>query len=65
VGSREVSPAHRRGISGLKISPIALGCMSFGTPREVMPWTLDEDAAKPIFRQALELGITSRDTANV
>jgi aryl-alcohol dehydrogenase-like predicted oxidoreductase len=39
--------------------------MSFGTPREVMPWTLDEEAAQPIFRQALELGITFWDTANV
>ena len=53
------------GRSGLKISRIALGCMSFGTPRDVMPWTLDETAAQPIFRQALELGITFWDTANV
>src|SRR3954466_10063584 len=53
------------GSSGLKVSRIALGCMSFGTPREVMPWTLDEDAAQPIFRQALDLGITFWDTANV
>ena len=53
------------GSSGLRISPITLGCMSFGTPREVMPWTLGEDAAQPIFRQALELGITFWDTANV
>jgi 1-deoxyxylulose-5-phosphate synthase len=53
------------GTSGLRVSRIALGCMSFGTPREVMPWTLDEDAAQPIFRQAPELGITFWDTANV
>jgi aryl-alcohol dehydrogenase-like predicted oxidoreductase len=53
------------GSSGLKVSRIALGCMSFGTPREVMPWTLDEDASQPIFREALELGITFWDTANV
>src|SRR3954447_3704639 len=53
------------GTSGLKVSRIALGGMSFGTPREVMPWTLDEDAAQPIFRQALDLGITFWDTANV
>jgi aryl-alcohol dehydrogenase-like predicted oxidoreductase len=52
------------GTSGLKVSRIALGGMSFGTPREVMPWTLGEDAAQPIFRQALDLGITW-DTANV
>src|SRR3954452_8286191 len=53
------------GTSGLKVSRIALGGMSFGTPREVMPWTLDEDAAQPIFRQALDLGITFWDTAHV
>src|SRR3954463_2456016 len=39
------------GTSGLKVSRIALGCMSFGTPRDVMPWTLGEDAAQPIFRR--------------
>jgi aryl-alcohol dehydrogenase-like predicted oxidoreductase len=55
----------RLGRSGLKVSRIALGCMSFGTPRELMPWTLDEDAAQPIFHQALDLGITFWDTANV
>src|SRR3954454_21621192 len=53
------------GTSGLKVSRIALGGMSFGTPRDVMPWTLGEDAAQPIFRQALDLGITFWDTANV
>jgi 1-deoxyxylulose-5-phosphate synthase len=53
------------GTSGLKVSRIALGCMSFGASREVMPWTLDEDAAPPIFHQALDLGITFWDTANV
>jgi 1-deoxyxylulose-5-phosphate synthase len=42
----------RPGASGLKISRIALGCMSFGTPSEWTPWTLDDDAAEPIFRQS-------------
>ena len=55
----------RLGTSGLKVSRIALGCMSFGTPSECLPWTLDDDAAQPLFRQALELGITFWDTANV
>ncbi len=55
----------RLGGSGLKVSRIALGCMSFGTPSQHQPWTLDQDAAEPIFRQALELGITFWDTANV
>lgn len=35
----------RLGSSGLKVSRIALGCMSFGTPRPQTPWTLDEQAA--------------------
>jgi aryl-alcohol dehydrogenase-like predicted oxidoreductase len=52
----------RLGNSGLEVSRIALGCMSFGTAVE---WTLDDDAAEPIFRQAVELGVTFWDTANV
>ncbi|WBB67727.1 aldo/keto reductase [Micromonospora sp. WMMD812] len=55
----------RLGASGLKISRIALGCMSFGTPSDFAPWTLDDEAAEPVFRQALDLGITFWDTANV
>ena len=56
----------RLGNSGLKVSRIALGCMSFGdTSRGFNEWALDDDGAEPIFRQALELGITFWDTANV
>jgi aryl-alcohol dehydrogenase-like predicted oxidoreductase len=56
----------RLGNSGLRISRIALGCMSFGdTSRGYTEWALDDDAAGPIFRQAVELGITFWDTANV
>jgi 1-deoxyxylulose-5-phosphate synthase len=55
----------RLGTSGLKISRIALGCMSFGRPGTGRDWTLDGDAAEPLFRQAVELGITFWDTANV
>ena len=56
----------RLGSSGLKISRIALGCMSFGDPsRGPSAWALDGDTAEPIFRRALELGITFWDTANV
>lgn len=55
----------RLGSSGLKVSRITLGCMSFGTPNPVMPWTLGDDAAEPIFRKAVDLGITFWDTANV
>jgi 1-deoxyxylulose-5-phosphate synthase len=56
----------RLGTSGLKVSRIALGCMSFGdTSRGFNEWALDDAAAEPIFRQAVELGITFWDTANV
>jgi aryl-alcohol dehydrogenase-like predicted oxidoreductase len=54
----------RLGSSGLKVSRIALGCMSFGRPGTGRDWALDADAAGPIFRQALDLGITFWDTAN-
>ena len=56
----------RLGTSGLKISRIALGCMSFGdTSKGFNDWALDDDGAEPLFRQALDLGITFWDTANV
>ena len=56
----------RLGPSGLRISRIALGCMSFGdTSRGFNEWALDDEAAEPVFRQAIELGITFWDTANV
>ena len=54
----------RLGSSGLKVSRIALGCMSFGDTSR-MPWALDDDGAEPIFRQAVESGITFWDTANI
>lgn len=56
----------RLGQSGLKVSHIALGCMSFGdTSQGFNEGALDDDEAEPIFRQAIELGITFWDTANV
>ncbi|MEV0136258.1 aldo/keto reductase [Dactylosporangium sp. NPDC050688] len=56
----------RLGRTGLRVSRIALGCMSYGTAEAGMHrWTLDEDAAAPLFRQAVELGVTFWDTANV
>lgn len=55
----------RLGGSGLRASRIALGCMSFGdTSKGFNEWALDDDAAAPLFRQAVELGITFWDTAN-
>ncbi|MFD6553680.1 aldo/keto reductase [Streptomyces sp. NPDC058398] len=54
------------GSTGLDVSRICLGCMSFGLPdRGVHAWTLDEEASRPLIRQALEAGITFFDTANV
>ncbi|GAA1036472.1 aldo/keto reductase [Virgisporangium ochraceum] len=55
----------RLGRSGLKISRIVLGCMSFGAPGTGRDWTLDATAAGTLFQQAVELGITFWDTANV
>jgi aryl-alcohol dehydrogenase-like predicted oxidoreductase len=55
----------RLGSSGLTVSRIALGCMSFGKPGTGRDWALDTDDAEPLFRQAVELGITFWDTANV
>jgi aryl-alcohol dehydrogenase-like predicted oxidoreductase len=53
------------GSTGLEISRIGLGCMSYGEPeRGKHPWTLDERASRPFIRQALELGINFFDTAN-
>jgi aryl-alcohol dehydrogenase-like predicted oxidoreductase len=56
----------RLGSSGLQVSRLALGCMSFGDKNAGrMTWILGDDEAAPIFRQALELGITFWDTANI
>ena len=56
----------RLGNSGLKVSRIALGCMSFGEQsRGFSQWSLDEEASQPFFAQAVELGINFWDTANV
>ena len=55
------------GNTGMKVSRLALGCMSYGDPTTpgAHEWALSDDAAQPFFRQALELGITFWDTANV
>jgi aryl-alcohol dehydrogenase-like predicted oxidoreductase len=53
----------RLGQTGLKVSRIALGCMSYGDPG-FHQWPLDEEASQPFFRQAVGLGITFWDTAN-
>ncbi len=54
------------GNTGMQVSRICLGCMSYGEPqRGGHPWSLDEESARPFFRQALDAGITFFDTANV
>ena len=54
------------GTTGLQVSRICLGCMSYGEPDQGnQPWSLGRDAAQPFFRQALDLGINFFDTANV
>ena len=55
----------RLGKSGLKVSRICLGCMTYGVPeRGTHAWTLDEERSRPLIKQALELGINFIDTAN-
>ncbi|MBA2769983.1 MAG: aldo/keto reductase [Sporichthyaceae bacterium] len=56
----------RLGTSGLEVSRVCLGCMSFGDPqRGHHAWTLDDAASRSFLRKALDLGITFWDTANV
>lgn len=53
------------GNSGIEISRLCLGCMSFGDPASKMhAWTLDPDQSEAIIRHALDLGINFFDTAN-
>ncbi len=59
------------GRTGLKVSRICLGCMSYGAPATGEPkngrhsWTLNEEQSQPFLRKALESGINFFDTANV
>jgi 1-deoxyxylulose-5-phosphate synthase len=56
----------RLGKTGLKVSRICLGCMSYGVPsRGGHPWSLDEEKSRPFIQKALEGGINFFDTANV
>src|SRR5262249_34132554 len=54
----------RLGNSGLKVSRLALGMMSFGSPAS-RPWQLEQAAAEPIVRRAVEAGINFFDTADM
>ena len=59
------------GHTGLKVSRICLGCMTYGSPATGKPlpgrhaWTLNEADSQPFLRQALDLGVNFFDTANV
>lgn len=56
----------RFGKTGLEVSRLCLGCMTYGVPeRGSHAWTLDEEKSRPLIRKALELGINFLDTANV
>lgn len=63
---------RRLGNTGLMVSRICLGCMSYGDPDATLPgtslgwkWALREEESRPFFKRALELGINFFDTANV
>jgi 1-deoxyxylulose-5-phosphate synthase len=54
------------GATGLQVSQICLGCMSFGASDQgTHPWTMDEAASRPFIQRALDAGINFFDTANV
>src|ERR1044072_7306366 len=54
------------GQTGLQVSRICLGCMTYGVPdRGTHPWSLPEEQSRPYIRQALEAAINFFDTANV
>ncbi|WP_030454120.1 aldo/keto reductase [Herbidospora cretacea] len=55
----------RLGQTGLKVSRICLGMMSYGRPSEAASWILPEDRSEPLVRQAVEAGVTFFDTADV
>ncbi len=63
---------RRLGNTGLSVSRVCLGCMSYGDPKSALPgqpprwaWALPETESRPFFQRALELGINFFDTANV
>src|SRR5438105_4539849 len=55
----------RFGSTGLKVSRICLGCMSYGRPAERWPWALDEEQSRLFIKRALELGIKFFGSADV
>ncbi len=62
--SETAMPYVNLGRSGLKVSRLCLGAMSYGNP-QAKPWILSEEQGRPILRRALELGINFFDTADM
>ena len=54
----------RLGTTGMKVSPLCLGTMTYGTP-EWREWVLDENASRPFIKKALDAGINFFDTADM
>ena len=52
------------GTTGVKVSRICLGCMSYGSP-QWRPWVLDAEASGPFFQRAIEAGVNFFDTADM
>ena len=55
----------RLGNTGMKVSRLCLGTMTYGKPNERWQWALDEEQSRPIIKKALDLGINFFDTADV
>jgi 1-deoxyxylulose-5-phosphate synthase len=55
----------RLGNTGMRVSRICLGCMSYGQPSQGAHWELDEEQSRPYIQRALEMGINFFDTADV
>src|ERR1700749_4145750 len=55
----------RFGNTGMTVSKLCLGTMTYGTPTERWPWALNEEESRPFIKQALEMGINFFDTADV
>ncbi|MGV9779760.1 aldo/keto reductase, partial [Streptosporangium sp. NPDC003464] len=55
----------RLGSTGMKVSRVCLGMMSYGDPAKWSEWVLDEATAEPIVRRAADAGVTFFDTADV
>jgi aryl-alcohol dehydrogenase-like predicted oxidoreductase len=66
IAAAPAMPIVRFGCSGLEVSRLCLGCMSYGEPaRGAHPWTLPEAESRPFLKRALDLGFNFFDTANV